>query len=71
MMNFEDTLKELEAIAEKLEKGECTLEESVAAYDRAAGLAQSCEKMLQEAKLKMEDVDSKVPAFSDEGKSVL
>ena len=37
-LSFEDALKELETIVEKLERGEVSLDDAVAAYERGAVL---------------------------------
>ena len=48
-MSFEDALKELEGVVTKLERGEVTLDESIAAYDRGNALRAWCAKKLQDA----------------------
>lgn len=53
-ISFEDALKELEKIAEKLEKGQLTLEESIKAYERGMELKKICTDRLKEAEGKIE-----------------
>lgn len=53
---FEVSLKELEKIVRKLEGGELTLEESLQAYEDGIRLARQCEKVLQAAKGKIEQL---------------
>lgn len=45
---FEEGMQELESIAQALETGEMPLEESFAAYERAAKLKKQLEKILDE-----------------------
>lgn len=45
-LSFEDGLAELEAIAEALERGEMTLDESFAAYERAMKLKKELDAIL-------------------------
>jgi len=53
-IKFETALAKLEQLVRKLEAGEMTLEESLQAYEEGIGLARQCEKVLTEAKEKME-----------------
>ncbi len=55
-MNFEEALKELETIVEKLERGEAPLEESISVYERGAKLKAHCEGKLKDAQLKVEKI---------------
>jgi len=60
-MNFEDALRELEGIVEKLERGDAPLEESITIYQRGAKLKAHCEGKLKDAQLKVDKIvlDSK------------
>jgi exodeoxyribonuclease VII small subunit len=51
---FEDALKQLEEIVQKLEKGDLALEESLALYERGITLARLCHAKLEEAEGKIE-----------------
>src|SRR3569832_2681813 len=51
---FEDALKELEALGEKMEHGELSLEESLRYFDRGVALTRQCQQALQEAEQKAE-----------------
>lgn len=53
-ISFEDALQELEEIAEKLERGQMSLEDSIKAYERGMLLKQTCEERLKEAEGKIE-----------------
>ncbi len=62
-LSFEIALKELEQIAQKLEKGDSPLAEAIDYYERGGALQVHCEKLLQEAELRFDKV-----RFSDDGK---
>jgi exodeoxyribonuclease VII small subunit len=64
-ISFEDALNELELIAEKLERGQLSLEESIKAYERGMELKNICAERLKEAEGKIEFL-----AKSSEGKIV-
>ncbi len=51
--DFEQALKELEAIVERMEKGELGLEESLKHFERGIGLTRACQKALAEADQKV------------------
>ncbi len=53
-ISFEDALRELEDIAEKLEKGQLSLEESIKAYEKGMELKKICSDRLTEAESKIE-----------------
>lgn len=47
-LNFEQGMQELERLAQALEKGEMSLEDSFKAYERAIELKNALEKLLDE-----------------------
>jgi exodeoxyribonuclease VII small subunit len=53
-VSFEEALEELETIAEKLERGQLSLEESIKAYERGMDLKKICADRLKEAEGKIE-----------------
>ena len=57
-MSFEDAMKELEKLVDSLDKGDVSLDEAIAAYDRGSQLKEYCEKKLNEAKMKIETIQS-------------
>mgnify|MGYP001162962845 CR=1 FL=1 len=57
-MNFEDAMKELENLVDSLDKGDVSLDEAIAAYDRGSQLKDHCQKKLNEAKMKVETIHS-------------
>ncbi|TVQ85619.1 MAG: exodeoxyribonuclease VII small subunit [Chromatiaceae bacterium] len=46
---FEASLGELEALVERLEQGELTLEESLSAFERGINLTRACQRALEHA----------------------
>ena len=57
-MSFEDAMKELEKLVDSLDKGDVSLDEAIAAYDKGSQLKDYCEKKLNEAKMKIETIQS-------------
>ena len=55
-MTFESALQELEAIVERLEKGEVSLDDAVVAYERGTELKKHCQERLDEARMKVEKI---------------
>ena len=50
---FEQSLDELEQLVEKMEQGEMSLEDSLAAYERGVGLYRRCQAALEQAELRV------------------
>ena len=57
-MSFEDAMKELEKLVDSLDKGDVSLDQAITAYDRGSKLKEYCEKKLNEAKMKIETIQS-------------
>ncbi len=53
-IDFEKSMAELEALVEKLERGDLPLEESLAAFERGVALTRACQTALSEAEQKVE-----------------
>jgi exodeoxyribonuclease VII small subunit len=53
-MKFEDCLKRLEEIVERLEKGDLSLEESLALFEEGMKLSNSCRGELDQAEGRIE-----------------
>lgn len=53
VVHFETSLDALEQLVENMEKGEMSLEESLAAYERGVGLYRSCQSALEQAELRV------------------
>lgn len=52
-MKFEESLKELEEIVAKMEQGNLTIDESIAAFTKGIELCKNCSKALEDAKGKI------------------
>ena len=57
-MTFEEAIKELERLVDNLDKGDVSLDEAIAAYDRGSQLKDHCQNKLNEAKMKVETIQS-------------
>lgn len=58
-LKYEEAIKKLEDIVIKLEKGDSSLEETIKLYDEATKLSGYCTAMLDNAKLKIEELSEK------------
>lgn len=56
VIDFESSLKELENIILKLEKGECSLEESIALFESGIKHTENCKEALNNAKKRIIDL---------------
>lgn len=68
-MKFEEAMKELEEIVNSLESGENTLDESMILFEKGIGLTRVCQKLLEEAELKVTQIvgnEKKEEAFDTE-----
>jgi exodeoxyribonuclease VII small subunit len=52
--DFEKALADLEALVEKMEQGELSLEESIKSFERGIALTRACQKALAEAEQKVQ-----------------
>lgn len=50
---FESSLDELEQLVQKMEKGEMSLDDSLAAYERGVNLYRQCQGALEQAELRV------------------
>ena len=57
-MTFEEAMNELEKLVESLDKGDISLDQAISAYDRGSQLKDLCQKKLNEAKMKVETIQS-------------
>ena len=64
--DFEKSLKELETIVERMEKGEQTLEASLKDFERGNVLAAACRASLEEAEQRIERLVEKSGGFERE-----
>ena len=51
--DFETSLDALEQLVEKMEHGDMSLEDSLAAYERGVGLSRRCQQALEQAELRV------------------
>jgi exodeoxyribonuclease VII small subunit len=54
MANFEEQLKALESVVERLEQGDLTLEDSVLLFEEGLKLSEACKKELEAAEGKIQ-----------------
>lgn len=73
---FEEALKQLETIAEQIERGQIGLEESIVKYEQGMTLVKQCREILAKAELRIQQVQERgdgtlvekpfaAPVFSD------
>ena len=55
-LNFEDALKELEQIVQKMESGQIPLDDALLSYEKGILLKQHCEKKLQDAQHRIQEL---------------
>ncbi|ATX78504.1 Exodeoxyribonuclease VII small subunit [Mariprofundus aestuarium] len=53
-LSFEESLKQMTKLVEKLESGELPLEESVAAFEQGVKLSRRCESLLDKAEQRLQ-----------------
>jgi exodeoxyribonuclease VII small subunit len=58
-IDFEASLKELEALVEKMEQGDLSLEQSLKDFERGVALTRACQQALQEAEQKVQLLSGK------------
>lgn len=56
---FEEALKQLESIAEQIERGQIGLEESIAKYEQGMTLVKQCRDILAKAELRIQLVQER------------
>jgi exodeoxyribonuclease VII small subunit len=54
MPSFEESLKKLESVVERLEKGDLPLEESLKLFEEGVKLSDACKKQLESAEGKVQ-----------------
>jgi exodeoxyribonuclease VII small subunit len=55
-LSFEEAMKALEGIVDRLESGDAPLEESIALYERGAALKKHCEEKLKAAEMRVSSI---------------
>jgi exodeoxyribonuclease VII small subunit len=56
MTNFEELMREIKTLIQKIEDSETSLEESLAVYERGITLIEECEKILADAEMKISEL---------------
>ncbi len=57
--SFEEALTQLEAIAERIERGEIGLEESIGEYEKGMALVKQCRAILAKAEVRIQKIQGK------------
>lgn len=60
-LGFEDALAQLEALVERMESGELSLEDSLASFEQGVALTRICQKSLSEAEQKVSLLTGNTP----------
>ena len=60
-LTFEEALEALEALVERMERGDLSLEESLQSFERGVQLTRTCQNALKSAEQKVEILTSKDP----------
>ncbi len=55
-LTFEKALSEFEGIVARLERGDASLQESIALYERGGKLKRQCEHLLAQAEMRIEKI---------------
>jgi exodeoxyribonuclease VII small subunit len=55
---FEELLEELQETVRRLDEEQLTLEDAVSAYERSVAIANECNRMLDEAELRITQIDA-------------
>ena len=68
-ISFEEALRELEGIVASLERGDVSLDDAIAAFERGTALKAHCQARLEEARMKVEQIrvpsDGSAPQAAD------
>jgi exodeoxyribonuclease VII small subunit len=63
---FEEAMKELETLVQRMERGDLRLEESLQVFERGIALAQQCRTSLENAELKVQNLLERSDGSQDE-----
>ncbi|MFG0307306.1 MAG: exodeoxyribonuclease VII small subunit [Phycisphaerales bacterium JB040] len=58
-ITYEEAVRQLEEILNRIESGEIGLEESIGEYERGVGLIKRCRAILDRAEQRIEELDAK------------
>ncbi len=65
-ISFEQALGELEALVERMESGELSLEESLASFEQGIALTRRCQQALEQAEQKVKVLTANTPDAATE-----
>ena len=65
-MSFEETIKELTGIVEKIEQGQISLQDSLGQYERGMVLIKHCRQILEKAEKRIEKISKEEPSKDNE-----
>jgi len=68
-LSFEQAMKELETIIDKLDGGDVPLEESITIYERGAALQKHCEEKLKQAEMRVQKIVSSSDGTAERAES--
>ncbi len=68
-VTFEDALQELEGIVASLERGEVSLDDAIAAFERGTQLKSHCQARLEEARMRVEKIKAPDAGSAPDGVS--
>lgn len=60
-MKFEDNLRKLEALVDRMKSGELKFDEMISSFEEGRRLVETCQKDLESIRLKIEQVTSAGP----------
>jgi exodeoxyribonuclease VII small subunit len=61
-LTFEEALEKLESCADRITSKNATLEEAIAAYEEGAAYYEQCERLLKNAKRRIETIGARADA---------
>ena len=64
-LSFEESLKKLEDAVARLRRGDCSLEESIKVYEQSVEYYELCNKILEDARQKIEIYNPAFKALED------
>lgn len=69
-LSFEQTIKELGGIVEKIEQGQIPLQESLQQYERGMNLIKHCRGILEKAEMKIDKISGPTENAEEEKKEL-
>ena len=59
-LRFQDALAEVEAITDRIERGEIGLEDSIEQFEKGMGLLKQCREILERTEQRVEDITQRL-----------